>query len=292
MNHAMIYHCAFAFLRVGEPDEVPWSIGSRPFAISDMTEFPDNEILVRASNICVSFAERQVLHDVDLEVRRGRIVTLIGPNGAGKTTLVRVILGLLKPDGGEVWKQPGLSVGYMPQRLHVEPTMPMTVRRFLQLTGIRDHQAIAAQLEDLQVRHLVDLQLRNISGGELQRVLLARALLRRPALLILDEPAQGVDVSGQTELYHLIDGIAEQHSCGILMISHDLHLVMSATDEVVCLNQHICCHGKPEQVSNDPAYLSLFGTSGVGNIAVYTHNHNHSHDIHGNVVEEKDSTRG
>lgn len=246
-------------------------------------------ILIRAINISVKFSDRQILQSVDLAVRAGSIVTLIGPNGAGKTTLVRVMLGMLRPDEGEIWKQPGLSIGYMPQRLHIEPTMPISVLRFLQLTGIKDRNAIAALLEKLQVEHLANQQLHNISGGELQRVLLGRAMLRNPALLILDEPAQGVDVSGQAELYQLINDIAEKQGCGILMISHDLHLVMSATDEVVCLNHHICCHGRPEQVSHDPAYLALFGKGGVESIAVYTHNHNHSHDIHGNIINEQES---
>ncbi|MCB1672176.1 MAG: zinc ABC transporter ATP-binding protein ZnuC [Gammaproteobacteria bacterium] len=258
-----------------------------------MQENPASDsTLVKADDISVSFAGRQILHGVSLTIERGRIVTLIGPNGAGKTTLVRVILGMLTADSGEIWKRPGLTIGYMPQRLHVEPTLPISVLRFLQLTGIRDRASILELLEQLKVAHLADQQLRNISGGELQRVLLGRALLRKPSLLILDEPAQGVDVNGQIELYQLIDGIAEQNTCGILMISHDLHLVMSATDEVVCLNQHVCCHGKPEQVSNDPAYLALFGKGGVDTIAVYTHNHNHSHDIHGNVIEESGEKHG
>ena len=243
------------------------------------------DVLVCATEIGVSFAGRQVLHNVNIEIQRGRIVTLIGPNGAGKTTLVRIILGMLEPDRGTVWKKPGLSIGYMPQRLQLEPTLPITVQRFLQLTGIRQQEQIDGVLDALQINHLAHQQVRNVSGGELQRVLLARALIRKPTLLILDEPAQGVDVSGQAELYQLIDQIADQQTCGILMISHDLHLVMSATDEVVCLNQHICCHGKPEHVSNDPAYLALFGKGGVESIAVYTHHHNHSHDIHGNVIE-------
>jgi zinc transport system ATP-binding protein len=247
---------------------------------------------MRATGITLGFGDWCVLHGVDLSGVAGRFVTLIGPNGAGKTTLVRILLGLLKADSGEIWKRPGLTIGYMPQRMHIEPTLPISVRRFLQLTGIVDTASIDAQLGELRVVHLADQQLNSISGGELQRVLLCRALLRRPQLLILDEPAQGVDVSGQAELYQLIDQLAEQRGCGILMISHDLHLVMSATDEVVCLNQHICCHGKPEQVSHDPAYLALFGKSGAENIAVYTHRHNHSHDIQGNVVDGGNDEHG
>jgi len=248
--------------------------------------------LLAASHISIRFQNRQILNDVDLQINQGRIVTLIGPNGAGKTTLVRIILGLLQADSGDIWKAPDLKVGYMPQRLQIEATMPMTVARFLKLTGVTDSSAIRSLLEELRISHLANHQMSYVSGGELQRVLLCRALLRKPRLLILDEPAQGVDVTGQAELYQLISRVAEQHNCGILMISHDLHLVMSATDEVVCLNHHICCHGKPEHVSNDPAYLSLFGTAAAKNIAVYTHNHNHCHDLTGNVVNEGENNNG
>ncbi|MBL4819801.1 MAG: zinc ABC transporter ATP-binding protein ZnuC [Gammaproteobacteria bacterium] len=247
-------------------------------------------VLIRASHISIQFEDRQILQDINMQVNQGSIVTLIGPNGAGKTTLVRIILGLLQPDSGTVWKAPGLKIGYMPQRLQIEPNLPITVKRFLMLTGIKDARAIQELLDELRISHLKDQQLRNVSGGELQRVLLCRALLRRPSLMILDEPAQGVDVTGQAELYQLIVRMAQQYSCGILMISHDLHLVMSATDEVVCLNHHICCHGKPEHVSTDPAYLDLFGVNAMNDIAVYTHNHNHSHDITGNVVTESRET--
>ena len=245
--------------------------------------------LIKANNIGISFGERQILSNVSLQVDQGRIVTLIGPNGAGKTTLVRIILGLLRADSGKITRAAGLKIGYMPQKIHIEPTLPITVKRFLELTGIRDQTTIDRLLEELRVGHLKQQQLRSVSGGELQRVLMCRALLRKPGLLVLDEPAQGVDVSGQAELYKLISGIAERYNCGILMISHDLHLVMSSTHEVICLNHHVCCQGKPEQVSSDPAYLSLFGETTVDNIAVYTHNHNHSHDIKGDVVREPDN---
>ena len=179
----------------------------------------------------------------------------------------------------------------MPQSLHVEPTLPLTVQRFLALAlrgakGSAGGHEIEETLTSLHVPHLVHAQLNSLSGGELQRVLLARALLRKPHLLVLDEPAQGVDIAGQAELYSLIDSIAETQGCGVLMISHDLHLVMSSTDEVICLNHHVCCHGKPETVSNDPAYLSLFGAGVTDSLAVYTHHHTHEHDIHGNVIGE------
>ncbi|PCJ24301.1 MAG: zinc ABC transporter ATP-binding protein ZnuC [SAR86 cluster bacterium] len=242
-----------------------------------------NSDLVKAESICKNFGDRRVLEDINLSIKPGQIVTLIGPNGAGKTTLVRIILGLIKADSGTILQAPSLNIGYMPQKVHVEPTMPLTVARFLKLANKNSDQNINATLQELNIAHLEKQQLSIISGGELQRVLLARALLRSPQLLVLDEPAQGIDLSGQAELYQLISEISTQKQCGVLMISHDLHLVMSATDEVICLNHHVCCHGKPEHVSTDPAYLDLFGASASQNLAIYTHHHNHEHDITGKI---------
>ncbi len=241
------------------------------------------DCLLSAESISKKFGERQVLQDINLKISQGQIVTLIGPNGAGKTTLVRIILGLLQADSGSIFQRAALRIGYMPQKMHVEPTLPLTVLRFLQLALKTDRALIDRTLIELNIAHLLQQQLVSISGGELQRVLLARALLRNPHILILDEPAQGVDLAGQAELYQLISDISNQQGCGVLMISHDLHLVMSATDEVVCLNHHVCCQGKPEHVSNDPAYLELFGANASRNLAVYTHHHNHEHDITGNI---------
>lgn len=242
-------------------------------------------ILLAAKSINKNFAEKKILENISLTIEEGQIVTLIGPNGAGKTTLVRIALGLLKPDSGSIYHRPKLRIGYMPQRVHVEPTLPLTVNRFLQLANRQDKAFLSSTLEDLKIGHLESQQLTAISGGELQRVLLARALLRKPELLILDEPAQGVDLAGQAELYQLISEISDKQGCGVLMISHDLHLVMSSTDEVICLNHHICCHGKPEHVTNDPAYLNLFGANASQNLAVYTHHHDHDHGIGGGVKE-------
>ena len=247
----------------------------------------DRVRLIEAVDICMQFSDRQVLQHVDLKVHQGEIVTLVGPNGAGKTTLVRIVLGLLSPQVGTISRPTGLRVGYMPQKLHVEPTMPITVMRFLELARHASGASIAQILEEVRIRHLMNQQLRAISGGELQRVLLARALSQSPQLLVLDEPAQGVDVAGQAELYQLINEIRNRHHCGVLMISHDLHLVMATTDEVVCLNHHICCHGRPEQVSIDPSYLALFGKKEAKSLAIYTHHHNHQHDINGCVIEKK-----
>jgi len=241
------------------------------------------KLLLAANGINKTLATRKILQGIDLEIEEGQIVTLIGPNGAGKTTLVRVLLGLLPVDTGSVYLRPGLRIGYMPQRMHIESTLPITVQRFLQLSNPRSNKKLEEVLEQLIIAHLSQQQLISISGGELQRVLLARALLRDPHLLILDEPAQGVDIAGQSELYELISKIRHENGCSVLMISHDLHLVMSSTDEVVCLNHHVCCHGKPDQVSADPAFLELFGANVSTNLAVYTHNHNHEHDIAGEV---------
>jgi zinc transport system ATP-binding protein len=243
----------------------------------------DSSTLIDAHDVSKVFQDRAVLDNVSLEVKQGKIVTLIGPNGAGKTTLVRIILGLMTPDSGTVTRRSDLNVGYMPQKLVIDPTMPIAVNRFLQLSGSSDHTQIRNTLDQLKIPHLLNSPLTSVSGGEMQRVLLARAMLRKPQLLVLDEPAQGVDVSGQAELYGLISEIRDRMNCGVIMISHDLHLVMSSTDEVVCLNHHVCCHGEPEHVSNDPAFLDLFGARSAESLAIYTHNHNHEHDVRGQI---------
>ncbi len=230
-----------------------------------------NNILVQAENISVKFQQHTALKNVSLQVQRGEIVTLIGPNGAGKSTLVRVVLGLSIPQQGKIVRQKNICIGYMPQHLTIDPVLPLTVARFINLGGIKkDIQYI---LEEVKITELLNRPLQNISGGEMRRVLLARALLRKPDLLVLDEPIQGVDVAGQYELYELIAQIRNRHGCGILMVSHDLHLVMAATDKVICLNQHICCSGHPEMVTKHPAYLKLFGARAAQDLAIYTHHH-------------------
>ncbi|BFM13857.1 zinc ABC transporter ATP-binding protein ZnuC [Maricurvus nonylphenolicus] len=241
------------------------------------------DALLQCEKLCLQFGERTILDNINLSLNPGEIVTLIGPNGAGKTSLVRALLGLIQPTTGKVVQHSDLRIGYMPQKLHVEVSLPLTAQRFLGLTGANKRE-VADALQHVGISHLAKSPIQRLSGGETQRVLLARALLRKPNLLILDEPAQGVDVVGQAELYELIGQIRHQTGCGVLMVSHDLHLVMAATDSVICLNQHVCCQGHPESVSNDPAYLELFGRSAHPAIAVYTHHHDHSHDIHGDVV--------
>lgn len=236
------------------------------------------ESLLELKDVDLIIGRRQLLERVSLQLRRGEILTIIGPNGAGKTTLVRVALGLLAPSCGVVQRQSGISIGYMPQRLHIDPTFPLTVKRFLAMTGKKQRSKILPLLEEVGAAQVFESPLRNLSGGEMQRVLLARALMRDPDLLVLDEPVQGVDVHGQMELYQLIANIRDQRNCAILMVSHDLHLVMAATDRVLCLNRHICCSGTPEAVTSDPAYLELFGPQAVQHLAIYTHDRSHRHD--------------
>jgi zinc transport system ATP-binding protein len=225
-----------------------------------------------------SIGGRTILDGVALSVSEREIVTIIGPNGAGKSMLLRILLGLVPLDRGERWLRPGIKIGYMPQRLQVDETLPLTVRRFLELGRSASKDELRAALDEVGAPQVLDSAIQAISGGELQRVLLARALLRNPALLVLDEPVQGVDIAGQEELFRLIVEIRDRRGCGVLMVSHDLHLVMAATDTVVCLNHHVCCTGRPEAVRLDPAYLALFGAPRTGALAVYTHHHDHVHD--------------
>jgi zinc transport system ATP-binding protein len=241
--------------------------------------------LIQARRLSVVRGQRTLVERADLTVHAGEIVTLIGPNGAGKTTLVRALLGLIRFTSGELIQQPGLRIGYMPQKLHIDPSLPLTVKRFLALGG--SHSAALTQaLGRTGAAHLLEQPLQSLSGGETQRVLLARALLREPQLLVLDEPVQGVDVAGQAALYALINELRHELHCGVLLISHDLHLVMANTDIVVCLNGHVCCHGHPSQVTADPAYLELFGHRAEAQIALYTHHHDHAHDACGELQPE------
>jgi len=246
------------------------------------------KVLIEATDVAVAFSGHTVLSGVDVRVRAGEIVTLIGPNGAGKTTLVRVILGLIKPTRGTVQRQKGLTVGYMPQRLTIDPAMPITVKRFLQLGVARGLTVAACErvLADVGAKHVLRQSMQGLSGGEMQRVLLARALVRQPDLLVLDEPVQGVDLTGQAELYRLVQTIREQRGVGVLMVSHDLHVVMAQTDHVICLNRHVCCAGHPEVVSRDPQFSALFGLDVAAALAVYTHRHDHTHDLDGHVLGE------
>lgn len=245
---------------------------------------PTDSPLVDLSGISLSRQGQDVLTSVDLQVYRGEIVTLIGPNGAGKSTLVEIALGLVQPDKGDVVTTPDLRIGYVPQSLNIDPVMPLPVHRLMTLTRKAKPNEIRRVLGQVKAEHLYDAMVSNLSGGELQRVSLARAMLRQPDLLVLDEPTQGVDYVGEAEIYQLISHIRDEYNCGILLISHDIHIVMAATDRVVCLNKHICCAGRPESVSQNPEYVALFGHRAAANIGIYAHQHDHDHDIDGNVV--------
>ncbi|MEY4696267.1 MAG: zinc transporter ATP-binding protein ZnuC [Pseudomonadota bacterium] len=234
--------------------------------------------LITAQHLSVTLDGHDVLSDVSLSLHRAEIVTILGPNGSGKSTLLRALLGIVPLAQGRVTRRPGLVVGYVPQRLTIDRTLPMTVRRFLSLPRrVTDAEARAALaragLPDVAGRQMIDL-----SGGQLQRVLLARALLARPDLLILDEPTQGLDQPGEAAFYRLIEEVRRDTGVAILMVSHDLHVVMAASDRVICLNGHICCEGTPRVVSTAPEYRALFGLGTQGALALYQHVHDHSHE--------------
>lgn len=240
--------------------------------------------LIAAHDLCVAEGNRVILDHVSLCVDAGEIVTVVGPNGAGKTTLVKAMLGLITPASGEVETLEGLRIGYVPQRMPIDPILPLTVRRLMTLTQRASDPEIMAALEETSVAHLIDQQVHGLSGGEFQRVLLARALLRRPQLLVLDEPVQGVDFTGEIALYDLIGDIRTRYGCGVLMISHDLHIVMAATDRVICLHGHVCCEGEPKSIGRHPEYRRLFGAEAAAKVALYPHAHDHEHAPDGAIV--------
>ena len=237
------------------------------------------DALIRGRGLTSRRGGRVLLDHVDIEIAPKEIVTVIGPNGAGKTTLVRLLLGLVEPDGGVVERRAGLRVGYAPQKFESERAIPITVDRFLRLNGRRGDSEIAGVLEEVGAARVRQRQLHDLSGGELQRVILARALLRQPELLVLDEPARGVDYVGEAELYDLIGRLRGERGLGVLLVSHDLHVVMARSDHVVCLNRHVCCEGVPDTVAVDPEYKKMFGAAAL---AFYRHHHDHAHDLAGN----------
>jgi zinc transport system ATP-binding protein len=253
-------------------------------------DFPQTEnkkqILLQTQNLSLLVGERKLLSNISLTVSKGEIVTVIGPNGAGKTTLLRVLLGLIPANSGSIFKKPKLRIGYLPQKVSVDPILPLSVSRIMNLTGNFSSLQIENALEETRVDSLKNKPVFQLSGGEFQRVMLARALLRSPELLVLDEPVQGVDYMGESELYNLIGKLRKSHGCGVLMVSHDLHVVMASTDRVLCLNQHICCEGQPEDVSRHPEYLRLFGLDSGSALAIYSHHHDHTHHLSGDLQEE------
>ncbi|QCO70876.1 zinc ABC transporter ATP-binding protein ZnuC [Buchnera aphidicola] len=235
--------------------------------------------LVKLNNVYVNLSNRSILTNISLSLIPNRVLTLIGPNGAGKSTLVRIILGLIKPSSGSIIRSYNLSVGYVPQKLNLNTLLPVTVERFMQLSQRTNNKKISEMLKRVNAESLKTYQLQKLSGGEMQRILLAKALLNNPNLLVLDEPIQGVDTMGQLALYKLINEIRHELKCSILIVSHDLDFVMAKTDDVICLNNHICCSGTPETVCNNLEFISIFGFKRVQELAVYHHDHNHVHNF-------------
>jgi len=252
--------------------------------------------LISLHAVGLSHQKRDILNDVNLDLVKGEIVTLIGPNGAGKTSLVKLALGLSIPTRGSVTRRPGLRVGYVPQNVAIDEILPLSVGRFLTLGVAAPRARVMAMLAELGIEALYHSPVQAVSGGEFRRVLLARALLREIDLLVLDEPTQGVDVTGQAEFYRHLRRIRDERGCGILIVSHDLHLVMASTDQVVCLDHHVCCQGAPEAVSRNPAFRKLFGDQTGGEMALYTHDlthdHTHSHEGHDHPHDHHGNDRG
>ena len=244
-----------------------------------------SETLIQSQNISLHIGGKELLSGISLNISKAEIVTVIGPNGAGKTTLLRLLLGLIPASSGSIYRKPKLRIGYRQQRAVFNPVLPLSVSRIMNLTGNYSKSQIETSLEETGVLALRDKPVSQLSGGEYQRVMLARALLRNPELLVLDEPVQGVDYMGESELYNLIGDLQKSHGCGVLMVSHNLHVVMASTDRVLCLNQHICCEGQPEDVTQHPEYLRLFGLDSGSALAIYSHQHDHKHHISGELSE-------
>ena len=249
-----------------------------------------DEMLLSLQNINVIRRDKHILDNVSLTVYRGEIVTLIGPNGSGKSTLVKTALGLITADSGTITRSPVGSMAYVPQSMDIDETLPITVKRFFRLHCRESEISYIEALEQTGAAHLINASMHQLSGGEMRRVLLARAIILKPALLILDEPTAGVDIGGQAALYALIQRLRDTLGCGILLVSHDLHIVMAATDKVVCLNHHLCCSGSPESVSQSPEFAHLFGESLARELAVYHHHHDHEHGLHGEVCINETNT--
>lgn len=233
--------------------------------------------LITATGLTLQQAGNTVMRDVDMHIDRGEIVTLVGPNGSGKSTLVKGLIGAIKPLSGTLDVMDGLRIGYVPQSLHVDGLLPLTVSRFLCLPHRHSQDAMARALTEAGVPDLAKAQMRTLSGGQFQRVLLARALLMLPDLLILDEATQGLDQPGAADFYRKIEDVRRNLNCAVLMVSHDLHVVMAASDRVLCLNGHVCCQGTPQAVQDAPEYQALFGTGANGAFAIYRHQHDHHH---------------
>ena len=235
-------------------------------------------MLIKISNLEVKYGSKFVLKNMNLLLKAGEIVTIVGPNGSGKTTLFKAIIGTVSVSKGTIEVKPNLRIGYVPQQLKIDQTLPITVERFLKLSNINFEKSLDKTELILGSKDLLDVQINSLSGGEMQRVLLARALINDPQVLLLDEATRGLDQPGVAAFYRKIENIRKSTNCAILMISHDLHVVMSSSDRVICVNGHICCQGTPEIVATSPEYQALFGGDVDGTFALYRHHHDHKHD--------------
>jgi len=241
-----------------------------------------NKLLVKLENAGVQRTSKWLVKGISLEVSQGQIVTLIGPNGSGKTTTAKMILNIMSADEGQITRNTN-KMAYVPQKINIDWTMPLRVIDFMKITNNLNNNQVLESLTTTGVHKLLYNQIHNLSGGEFQRVLIARAIAKKPDLLVLDEPVQGVDYNGEIALYNLIKKISVNLNCGILLISHDMHFVMSTTDHVVCLNGHICCSGAPSSVVKNPEYIKLFGEHNSETLSYYQHHHDHSHENDGSV---------
>jgi len=235
------------------------------------------QVLSYLKNISLKLNEQQILKNINLRINRGQITTLIGPNGGGKTSIARILIGILKPSSGEVFIQKNIKIGYVPQKLEIEKTIPLRVMDFLELFAQKNTKTQLLIIKKLNIGTILEKSLHQISIGQMQKILLAQALMNSPDLLVLDEPTSNMDISAQADFYNLLEEIRKQQNCAILLISHDLHIVMQQTNQVICVNHHICCEGNPESINNHPEYLSLFGKHKINNIAIYPHHHDHLH---------------
>ena len=238
------------------------------------------QIAAELKNISLKLNNNEILRDINLQLKKGEITTLIGPNGGGKTSIARILIGVIKANQGEVLIEKNYKIGYMPQKLIIDNTIPIRVIDFINLSSLKNHNSKENQeklASRLGLTNILQKSIHEISGGELQKVSMLRALIQNPEILVLDEPTQFMDIAAQGEFYQLIDEIRQQKHCAVLMISHDLHMVMQKTNQVICVNHHICCHGNPESISEHPEYLSLFGKDKINNIAIYSHHHDHKH---------------
>ena len=233
--------------------------------------------LISLDSISLVRQKNHILRDISLTIKTGDFITVIGPNGAGKSMLLKTLMGFYKPTSGRITRTANLSIGYMPQHIHLDQTIPISVARFLRLTQ-KTATPIDQTASETNITALLDRLLSALSGGELQRVLLARALMNDPHILILDEPAQNLDIAGQLAFYRLLEDIYKTRDLAILMVSHDLHMVMARTKQVICLYHHICCSGAPQSVTKEPEFISLFGDDMARMMAVYQHEHDHTHD--------------